>query len=69
MKRIRIDARQSDLDELENILHHFVQDDHLEPKQTDVLEALKLAIIDATKRRIEHQTETINYYYDNSKNK
>jgi hypothetical protein len=68
MKRIRIDARQSDLDELENILHHFVQDDHLEPKQTDVLEALKLAIIDATNRRKESNNQKINYY-DYSKNK
>jgi hypothetical protein len=67
MKRIRIDARQSDLDEIENILHHFVQDDHLEPKQTDVLEALKLAIIDATNRRKESNNQTINYY-DYSKN-
>jgi len=61
MKRIRIDARQSDLDEIENILHHFVQDDHLEPKQTDVLEALKLAIIDATKRRIETSKDIQHY--------
>jgi len=61
MKRIRIDARQSDLDELENILHHFVQDDHLEHKQTDVLEALKLAIIDATKRRIETSKDIQHY--------
>jgi hypothetical protein len=68
MKRIRIDARQSDLDEIENILHHFVQDDQLEPKQTDVLEALKLAIIDATNRRKESNNQTINYY-DYSKNK
>jgi len=68
MKRIRIDARQSDLDELENILHHFVQDDHLESKQTDVVEALKLAIIDATNRRKESNNQTINYY-DYSKNK
>jgi hypothetical protein len=61
MKRIRIDARQTDLDEIENILHHFVQDDHLEPKQTDVLEALKLAIIDATKRRIETSKDIQHY--------
>jgi len=61
MKRIRIDARQSDLDEIENILHHFVQDDHLESKQTDVLEALKLAIIDATKRRIETSKDIQHY--------
>jgi len=61
MKRIRIDARQTDLDELENILHHFVQDDQLEPKQTDVLEALKLAIIDATKRRIETSKDIQHY--------
>jgi len=68
MKRIRIDARQSDLEHLQNVIYYFEGDRSLNVSQLDALEALKIAISDALKRRIEHQTETINYY-DNRKNK
>jgi hypothetical protein len=61
MKRIRIDARQSDLDELQDILHYFVEYHILSYQQKDVLEALKLAIIDATKRRIETSKDIQHY--------
>jgi hypothetical protein len=61
MKRIRIDARQQDLDMIEDILHHFVEHDVLDRKQSDCLEALKIAIVDAKERRIENQLNTIKY--------
>ncbi len=64
MKRIRIDARLSDIETLTDVLHHFVEHDKLDQKQADCLEALKLALVEAEKRKKENEL-TIIKYYDN----
>jgi hypothetical protein len=61
MKRIRIDARQQDLDMIEDILHHFVEHEVLDRKQSDCLEALKIAVNDAKERRKETETTVSKY--------